>query len=195
MPGTMTQSQVMQPAGDRHHQVAEGRVPVAHLVLHDPTALHTAHRMLDAHFLARHTMIRSLLLNCQLSATRFLCWLLNDDVFNHKSLKSHVLIEDTSSRKIIHCIVHNRFLMPFPSIRLAQEPNLAARINQENILDSMALLLSAVILILFVSVYWTLDGAFRTIMIKKGTPSLGEPSFSAISVARRAGTTSMLWSA
>jgi hypothetical protein len=190
MPRTMTQSQVVQATSDRHHQVAHRRLPVAQLVLHDPTALHTAHHVLDPHLLARYTMILSLLLNCQLSTTRFLCWLLNQNVLKRKSLKSHVLVQHTPSRKGIHFIVHYRFLMPFSSNCLTQKPDLTVSIDQHNILDCVTLLLATVIFILFVSIYWTLDGAFGTIMIKKGMPSSSELSFSVISLARRAGMVS-----
>jgi hypothetical protein len=190
MPGTMTQSKIMQPAGERHHQVAEGRLPGAQLVLHDPTALHTAHRMLDPHLLARHTMILLFLLRRQLSTTGFLCWLLNAHVLKGKSLKSHVLVEYTSGRKGIRFIIHKRFVMPFPSRRPAQEPNLTLLIDQQTILHRVTRLLATVILVLFVCFYWTLDGAFRAIMIKKGIPSSSELSFSSISGARRAGMAS-----
>ena len=149
MPRTMTYSQIMQPAGERHHKVSHCRLPIAHLLFDDPAALHTAHRLLNPHLLARYPMILCILLNCQFSTTRFLCWLLDQDVLNCKSLKSYVLVQHTSGRKHIRFIIHKRFIMPFSSIRPTQKPYLTGRIDQQNVLDRVTLLLAAVILLFF----------------------------------------------
>ena len=185
----------MQPTGDRHHKVAEARLPIAQLVFDDPTALHTAHRMLDPHLLARYTTIVLLLLRSQLSTTWLLCWLLNQDSLRCKPLKSHVLIQHTSRRKKVHFFIHKRFVMPSSGIRPTQKVDLALVIDQQNVLDRIALLLATVILSLFIPIYWALDRAFGAIMIKKGMPSSLELPFSSISAARRVGMTSRLSSA
>lgn len=195
MPRTMTQSQVMQPAGDRHHQVAEGHLPVAQLLLDDPTALDTTHRVLDAHLLARYPTILFFLLWCQLSTTWLLGWLLDHDRLRCEALKSHVLIQHASRWKTVDFFIHKRFVMPFSSIRLTQEADLAAVIDHQNVLDRMALLLATVILGLFFCVSWALDRAFGAIVIKKGMPSSSEVSSLAMALASRAGMASKLSSA
>jgi Cu/Ag efflux pump CusA len=63
-------------------------------------------------------------------------------------------------------------------------------INQENVLDGMTFLLAAVILVLFIIIYWSLDNTFGPIMIKKGVPFPAGGAGAAASVASRAGTTS-----
>ena len=191
----MTQSQVMQSTGDLHHHVPDRVSPVAQFLLDDTTALHAAHRMLNSHLFACDAAILHLLLRCQFTTTWFLGRLLDRHVLDGKSLKSHVLIQDTSSRQDIRFIVNNRFVMPLPSIGSTQKANVAVFINQEDILDRVTLLLSTIILILLISIYGPLNGAFRTIMIKKGAPSSVEPSFSASTVARRGGIVSSCWSA
>ena len=195
MPRTIPQSQVMQSTGDCHHQIAEGCLPVAQFVLDDPTALDTAHRVLDAHLLARYAPVLGFLLGCQLSTTWLLGRLLNHDSLRGEALKSHVLIQHTARWKNVHFFIHKRFVMPFSGIRLTQEADLAVVIDHQNVLDGMALLLAAVILSLFVRIYRALDWAFGAIMIKKGMPSSSEVSLLAMALASRAGMTSRLCSA
>jgi len=61
MPGTVAQAQIMQAAGDLHDQVTDRSLPVADFVLDDAAPLHTAHRVLNPHFLARNALIIYLL--------------------------------------------------------------------------------------------------------------------------------------
>ncbi len=93
MPGTVAQAQIMQAAGDLHDQVTDRGLPVADFVLDDAAPLHTAHRVLNPHFLARYPLVVRFLGIGQLKASRFLGWLLNRDVCDRKPLKAHVLID------------------------------------------------------------------------------------------------------
>lgn len=92
MPRTITQSKIMQAAGDVHHQVAERGPPVADFLLDDATALHTAHRVLNPHFLARNPTIVCFLCIGQFTTARFLGRLLDHDTSDGKALKPHILI-------------------------------------------------------------------------------------------------------
>jgi len=92
----MTQSKVVEAAGDVHHHVTNRVFPVTHFVFHDATPLHATHRVFDPHFLARNSTIGVFLLRCQFTATRLLRWLLDDDVRHGKSLVPHILIEYTA---------------------------------------------------------------------------------------------------
>ncbi len=168
MPGTVAQSEIMQATGDFHHYVADRVLPVAHFLLDNATALHTAHRMLNPHLLARNPTIIFLLLRCQFATAWFLCRLLHTDVRYCKSLKSHILIQDTPSRQRVRFIIDNRFLMPFPSMCATQKPHHTVCINQQDVFDRMTSFLSTVIFGLFIRIYWPLDGTFGAIMIKKG---------------------------
>src|SRR4051812_21930946 len=195
MPRTMTQSQIMQPTGDFHHDVAHAISPVAQFLLDDATALHAAHRVLDPHLFACNAVILCFLLRCQLTTTRFLGWLLDRHMLNREPLKPHVLIQHTSGRQSIRFVIHNRFLVPLSGIRSTQKANMAITIDQQNVFNRVTFLLSTIVLILLVSIYRALDGTFRAIMIKKGVVSSGELSFSATSVARREGMVSSFRSA
>ena len=196
MPRTIPQSQIVQATGDRHHQVAEAGLPVAQLVLDDPTALDAAHRVLDPHLLACYTTISLFLLCGQRTTTWFLCWLLDPHVFRGKSLKSHVLIEHTVRWKHISFIIRKRLVMPFASVGCTQETDLALLVDQQDVLYRVSLLLATVILHLFIGIYWALDRTFGAIMIKRGSSSSSsELSLLAMAEASRAGMTSRLSSA
>lgn len=192
MPRTMTQSQIMQSAGDGHHQVAEVRLPVAQLVFDDPAALHAAHRVLDPHLFARYATIFFFLLLGQLTTTRLLPGLLNLHLLRGKSLKSPILVEHTPCRKHIHFFIRKRLVMPSSGIGCTQKADLTLVIDHQDVLDRMALLLATVIFSLFVAIYWALDRTFGAIMIKKGASSSSGLSLLAMAEARRAGMTSRL---
>lgn len=146
----MPQAEIMQAAGDGHHHVADGGLPVAEFVLHDAAALHAAHRMLDAHFLAGNTAIFGFLLMSKFSATWFLGRLLDRDVRHRETLKPHVLIQDTHSRQDVAFIIDDGFLMPFTGKGCAEIANVTRFINQEDILHGMTFLLAAIIFRLFI---------------------------------------------
>jgi len=135
--------------------------------------------MLNPHLFARNKAILCSLLRCQFATTWLLGRLLDYHVLDCKSLKSHVLIQHTSSRQGVRFIINNRFVMPLPYICPAQKLNMTVLINQENVFDRMTFLLPTIVLILFVTIYGPLNGAFRTIVIKTWAPSSVEPSFSA----------------
>ncbi len=195
MPGPVAQAQIMQPAGDFHDQVTDRGLPVADFVLDDAAPLHTAHRVLNPHFLARDALVVRFLVIGQVTSTRFLGWLLNRDVRDGKPLKPHVLIQDASRRQGVALIIDQGLVVPLARIRATQKANPTRLINQQDILDRMAFLLPAVVLRLLVGVYGSLDGTFGPIMIKKGVASAGSVSGVAMMVARRAGSTSSCCSA
>lgn len=62
--------------------------------------------------------------------------------------------------------------MPLASIRCTQKLNATADIDEEDVLDGVTFLLAAVVFLLFIRVYWSLNRAFGTIMIKKGGSSV-----------------------
>ncbi len=80
--------------------------------------------------------------------------------------------------------------MPLSSIGRTQKPNATAPIDQKNILDGMTLLLAAVVFLVFIVIYWSLDESFGTIMIKKAGSSVVSVLGCSIAAARRAGSVS-----
>src|SRR3712207_490876 len=80
--------------------------------------------------------------------------------------------------------------MPFSCMGPTQKADNTYIINQKNVFDGVAFLLATVIFRLFIRIYWSLDGSFGAIMIKKGVLSELGTSVSVTSVARREGSTS-----
>ncbi len=188
MPGPIPQAEIMQPAGDFHHHVADTVLPVADFVLHDPTALHSTDGMLNPHFLASNAAILFFLLQRELATTRLLRWLAHRHRRDDKSLKPHILIKRTAIRQTIHFIINNRFLMPFSCMCWAHVLNGTRSPNQQDILYRMAFLLSTVIFLLLVGVYWSLHRTFGAIMVKKGELSDDTVSEAGLIVAVREGS-------
>ena len=183
MPRTIAQAKIMQPTGNFHHHVADTILPVADFVLHDSAPLHPTNGMLDPHFLARNAAVFFFLFQCEFTTAWFLRRLPNRYAHDSKSLKPHILIEHAVGWQHILFVVYNRFLMPFSRARPAHILHRTSFINQQNILDSMIPLLPTIILPLFIGIYWSLDGTFRSIMVKRGALSDGKISGSGIIVA------------
>ncbi len=188
MPGPIPQAEIMQPARDFHHHVADTVLPVADFILHDPTALHAADGMLNPHFLARNATVLFFLFRREFTASWLLGWLPNSYGRDDKSLKPHILVESTVSWQNIRFIINNRFFVPFSSMRWAHVLNNTCRPNQYYILYRVTFLLSTVIFFLFIGVYRSLDRTFGTIMVKKGELWDDTVSESGIIVAVREGS-------
>jgi hypothetical protein len=188
MPGTIPQSEIMQPARDFHHHVTDTVLPIADFVLHDTTAFHTADGVLYPHFLARNATVLFFLFRREFSTTWLLRWLSNRYCRNGKSLKPHILIEDTVSRQTIGFIINNGFFMPFSCMRWAQVLDPTCLSNQQDVFYGVAFLLSTIIFLLFIRVYRSLDRAFGAIMVKKGGLSEVSVLESGLIVAVREGS-------
>src|SRR3712207_3284799 len=80
--------------------------------------------------------------------------------------------------------------MPFSWMGSTQKADHTDLIDQQHVLDAVIFFLATVIFRLFIGIYWSLDGTFCAIMIKKGLRSGAVASGSVTSVARWAGTTS-----
>src|SRR5215210_4938715 len=133
MPGTIPQSEIMQPARDFHHQVTDTVLPIADFVLHDTTAFHTADGVLYPHFLARNATVLFFLLHGEFPSTWLLRWLSYRHRRDRKPLKPHVLIQDTVRRQFIRFVVNDGFFMPFSCMRGAQVLNSTRFSNQQDI--------------------------------------------------------------
>lgn len=83
----------MQTTGNRHHQVTDVVLPVAHFVLHQPAALHASHGVLDPYFLTGAAVVLGLLFVGQRATAWFLGWRLDMHAGNRKALKAHVLVQ------------------------------------------------------------------------------------------------------
>ena len=150
--------------------------PQTQFVLHDAAALDAADRMLYANSNAIDPSIFFLVFGCQCTATRFLLWLNDRNVNNIKALKPHILIQCTSSWKLIRFTVSSTFVVTRSFPRFSQTPHANCVINDNDILNRMVSLLSTIVPFLLVwitrSVYWPLC----SIMDKKGVEATASSS-------------------
>lgn len=58
--------------------------------------------------------------------------------------------------------------MPLPRVGGTQKSNATIVVDEQDVLDGVTFLFSAVVFLLLIRVYWSLDGPFGTIMIKRG---------------------------
>ncbi len=94
----MTQSEIVQPTGDDHHQVTNLVLPVAHFVLDDPAPLDAGHRVLNPHFLARDALVLRFLRSGDPTTAWFLDRLLDLHTRHSKALEPPVLVEHAARR-------------------------------------------------------------------------------------------------
>jgi len=113
------------------------------------------------------------------------------------ALEPHVLRETTPGREGIALQIREAFIIGFPFIGGTQEANEAGLIDHEEVVDRMAFLLAAVVVLLVLGIDWAMDWSLRTIMPTREMVDL--PSVAcglnipANSAAVRAGSSS--WSA
>jgi hypothetical protein len=116
------------------------------------------------------------------------------DPVEEKALEAHILIETTPVREGIALELSQAFIMGLPFIRRTQEADVTAFIDHEEVLDRVALLFAAVVVLLVLGIGGTVDRPLSAIMPKRG--GCGAPSgrlaasMTAKSSALRAGRSS-----
>jgi hypothetical protein len=90
------------------------------------------------------------------------------DPVEEKALEAHILIETTPVREGIALEFSQAFLLGLPCIRGTQEADVTAFINQEEVLERVALLLAAVVFLLVLGIGGTLDRSLSAIMPTRG---------------------------
>src|SRR3712207_5024488 len=97
--------------------------PQTQFVFHNTTSLDAAHCMFYTYSYAVDATVFFFLFYGQLSATRLFLWLYDHNSFQIKALKSHILIQRASSRKLIGFTVSRPFVMARPFPRCSQTPH------------------------------------------------------------------------
>lgn len=142
--------------------------PQAQLVFDDPIALNTANYMLNKHADTVNPMVLFFLLGGQLSTTWLFLGLENDDTLDLHPLEAFILEQRAPNRQLVGFTVSCPLIMTCALPRCSQAANICTVIDDQNVLNRMLALLSAIIQLLFVGVAWSIYGAFRSIMDKKG---------------------------
>ncbi len=184
----------MQSTTRLHDGITNAILQEAYLIFHDPRAFHPAHSMFNTDSDRRDRMIGRFLRWGEVTSRRFFLRLDNSDPVEDKALEAHILIETTPVREGIALQLCQAFIIGLPFIRGTQEANVTGLIDHEEVLDRVALLLAAVVVLLVLWIGRAVDRSLSTIMPKRGDTGTSSvrlaASITANSSAFRAGSSS-----
>ena len=138
--------------------------PLPKLVFDDTIALDTTDYMFDMHTYPTNASVFFFFFIRKLSTTRLFLRLEDINAFRLEALKSRVLPQRTSRRKLIGFTISNELIMPFAFPRGTQTANATVAISDQHILDRVLPLLSTIIQLLFVWVIGPIYGSFCAVM-------------------------------
>jgi hypothetical protein len=184
----------MQATTRLHDGIANAVFQEAYLVFANPIAFHAANRVFDTDADGRDGTIGRFLRWGEFPTRGVFLGLDDRDPLARIALEPHVLIETAASWEGIALQIRQAFLMRLPFISGAQEANMTGLIDHEEVVDRMALLLAAVVVLLVLGIGWAVDRSRRTIMPKRGDKGTSSGrwavSITAHSSAFRAGSNS-----
>ena len=158
----------MQSTTRIHGGVANTILQETYLIFHDPRAFHPANGMFNPDSDRRDRTIGRFLRWGEFTPRRFFLRLDNRDPVKDKALEAHILIETTPVREGIALQLRQAFIMGLPFIRGTQEADVTALIDHKEVLDRVALLLTAVVFLLILGISGTMDWSLSAIMPKRG---------------------------
>jgi hypothetical protein len=187
----------MQSTTCLHDGVAHTILPKAYLVLHHPRAFHPANGVFNTDSDRRDRTIGHLLRWSEFTPPRFFLRLDDGDAVEDKTLEAPILVEATAVWQGIALQLSQAFLMRLPCIRGTQEAEVTGLIDHEEVLDRVARLLAAVVVLLVLGIGGAVDRSLRAIMPTRGVVDLPSvacvANIAAHAAAVRAGSRS--WSA
>jgi hypothetical protein len=177
-----------------HDSIPNAILQEANFVFHNPVAFHPTNGVLHTDSDGRNTTIVGFLRRREFTPTRFFLGLEHCHTGQEESLKACILIETTARWQGIARQICDALIMRSAFIGGTQKANVAGLIDHEEVFERVAFLLAAVILLLILRVFWTLDWSFGPIMKKRGVGAgrsvAGGVSIVAKSSAVRAGRSS-----
>jgi hypothetical protein len=156
----------MQTTADFHHHVAKTIFPQSDGIFDNPTAFNAADNVFGHNPAPRHSAIVRFLLRRELFASRFLDRPGVLDARQFVSHESQIIDQFTAVGQGIGRRVGNRLIMHTALIGVALEQD-QQRVDQQHILQRVALFLATITAPLFIRVFGPWDGAFTPI-VKKG---------------------------
>jgi hypothetical protein len=158
----------MQATTCLHDGVANAILQKTYLVFDNPSAFHSANRVFDPDSDRRDCTIGRFLRWGEFTATRFFRRLDDGDAVEDKALEAPILVEATARGQGIALQFSQSFLLRLPFIRGTQEADVTALIDYEEVLDRVALLLAAVVVLLVLGIGGAMDRPLSAIMPKRG---------------------------
>src|SRR5215813_11272597 len=139
----------MQSTTRLHDGVANAIPQEAYLIFDHPIAFHPANGVFNTDSHRRDRTIGRFLRWGEFTPTRFFLRLDDGDTAEDKTLEAHILVEATAAWQGIALQLSQAFIMRLPFICGTQEANVTGLIDHEEVLDRVALLLAAVVFLLF----------------------------------------------
>jgi hypothetical protein len=104
----------------------------------------------------------------EVTPRRFFLRVDDGDPVKDKTLEAPILIETTPVREGIALQLRQAFIIGLPFIRGTQEADVTALIDHKEVLERVALLLAAVVVLLVLGISGAMDRSLRAIMPKRG---------------------------
>jgi hypothetical protein len=158
----------MQSTPRLHNGVANAILQEAYLIFHDPRAFHPANGMFHPDSDRRDRPIGRFLRWGEVTPRRFFLRLDEGDPVQEKTLEAHLVIETTPMREGRALPLRQAFISGLPFIRGTQETDVTARIDHEEVLDRVALLLTAIVFLLVLGIGRAMAWSLSAIMPNRG---------------------------
>jgi hypothetical protein len=151
-----------------HDDVANTILQEAALVFHKTVPFYSTNRMFDTDADGRDRMIGCFFPWGEFTAPWFFLRLNDGNPIERKTLKPHILIETTPVGQGIAGQICQAFIMGFAFIGVAQEAHVTGFVDDQQVFDCVALLLTAVMVLLLFWIFRAMDRPLRTIMPTRG---------------------------
>jgi hypothetical protein len=184
----------MQSTRRLHDGIASAVLHDAYLVFHNPVSFYSNNCVFDTHADGRdHAILR--FLRWGEFTPRWLVLRLNDrDLVQHKALESLIVIEVTPAWEAITRQLRQAFVLFLAFNGVTQAADVTGLLDDQQVVDRVALLLAAVVVLLVFGIDWAMDRSLSAIMPTRrgfGTPSVRvAASITVTSSAFRAGRSS-----
>ena len=151
-----------------HHGVPNPILQEADGVFHNPVAFHPTHGVFNTDADGGNTTIGRFLRGCEFPSTRLFLRLEDHDPLQKESLEALILIQRTASWQGITGHLRHALLRRFAFTCVAQEGNVTALLDHEEIFERVTLLLATVVFFLLLRIFRTRDRPFGPIVHKRG---------------------------
>lgn len=164
----MAKPKVVEPTGDFHDKVTDGRTPDSQRILDHAAALHTTVDMLNAHPSAGQCLIGRLLFRCERAPTRLFGRLPHLHPIQREGQKAQILEQLAVGGQGIRGIVGNPFVMHLAFKGGTQKQDRQGGIDQQEVFQGVPLFLAALMERLFSRVRGARDGPLGAVVAKRG---------------------------
>jgi hypothetical protein len=164
----------MQSTTRLHNDIANPILQKSSLVFHHPITLHPSDRVFDTDSDGRDHAIMCFLRWGEFTPRWLFLRLYDRHIVKHQALESHILIEVTPAWEGITSQRREALVMFLAFHGVTQAAAVTGLIDDEQVVDRVALLLAAGVCLLVLWIGWAMDRSRSAILPKRG--GLGTPS-------------------